>query len=74
MGPKWQAKFVKQLCTVVMNDLIATVKSGRVNSEWDGHEMRELIKDRFASVSGRGLLNGKRKRDYKNHCLVNNLP
>jgi hypothetical protein len=68
-----QIKFIEAICDDVVRELKFTVHADKIPSEWDGHELRELIKDRFAMVS-LNTLQGKRKRDYKNHCIVNNLP
>jgi hypothetical protein len=70
---KEQTRFITNICNNVRDDLTRMVKDDKIPDSWDGHELREFIKDRSALVSF-GTLQGKRKRDYKNHCIINNLP
>jgi len=74
MNAKEQKAFVRDLGKNVLAELYADVDEGRIPKEWDGIELRQLMADRFdACVFKKGYLEGKRKRDYKNTVLVNNL-
>ena len=55
----------------VRKDLLANVY--KTPQEWDGIELRQWIADRFQGSVFHNILSGKRKRDYKNAVLVNNL-
>jgi hypothetical protein len=69
-----QAIFIDQLVHSVKSDLVKLATSGKLPEDWDGTELRWLIADKFADVviGGAGKAS-KRKREYKNTCLVNNL-
>lgn len=60
----------------VIEDLRQEVKkrTDRMPEDWDGHEIRQFIADYYTSnfIFGTALT-GKRKKDYKNTCLVDNL-
>lgn len=62
-----------------VEDLIANVKDGllravdRLPAEWDGHELRQLVADRFAEVSWALKNNKKRLKDYRNFMNTHSL-
>lgn len=62
-----------------MNGLISNVRKSLLDNinkhplEWDGHELRRLIAERFALADISDLMNGKRARDYRNEVLVRNI-
>lgn len=65
-------KFVHQIVNDLKNEILMRVD--RMPEEWDGHEIRQFVADYYTGnylVST--ALSGKRKRDYKNTCLVDNL-
>lgn len=68
-----QQALVKGL-TQTLYDLLRThFVNGTIPKEWDGHELRELVF--LAAKEARSShLKGKRKKDFNNYCLVNNLP
>ena len=65
--------------TVFINELIDNVKAhvlekvDKYPDEWDGVELRWLIRDYFDLAIFSGGKKQKRLKDYKNECLVNNL-
>ena len=71
MSRKQQRQFVKELIRNVQADLLSIVD--RVPEEWDGHELRQWIADRFDAASF--TLDGMkaRKRAYKNAIITLNL-
>ena len=71
MNNKEQKQWIKGLINNVLRDILE--ESEKYPSNWDGIELRERIKDAFDSVVIKGVLTGKRKRDYKNFILVNGL-
>lgn len=79
---KEKRRFIRQLIRSVANDLITDVQ--KMPSEWDGHELRELIAERFnrcRSLSDRCYFNNpsgmradrKRLRAYRSECYNRNL-
>jgi hypothetical protein len=58
--------FIHDLCENVKNSLLDSVD--RMPEEWDGHELRQLIADRFALASWtlKEKNNRRRYRAYKN--------
>lgn len=61
-------KFVRDLSSSIIDDIILKIKSGSVPDEWDGIELRWLLADAFARQAY-----GKMSKEYKNDVLVNNL-
>lgn len=70
-GKKEKIRFVKELVGSVQQSIIALINEGKVPEEWDGHELRHLIADRFKSNTTKLAL--KRRREYNNTVLVENL-
>lgn len=72
-----QEEFVNELVENVRKDVVRQIMSGRIPSEWDGHELRQLLADRFAQAARMSDAmkdkRGKRRREYDNTVIVNNL-
>ena len=68
-----QVNFIKELSNNVTSELLSDVQAGKTPDTWDGVELRKLLADRFARVVFLGTLTGKRKREYNNTVLVNDL-
>jgi hypothetical protein len=66
-----QETFITELIRNVEKDLLARVP--KLPDEWDGHELRQLIADRFQEVSFTLKQNKSRYRAYKNEVLVRDL-
>ena len=64
--------FVDDLCWSITNTIKENV--AKMPEEWDGHELRQYIRDKYAELStcGDGL-KGKRLKAYKNEVIVRNL-
>jgi hypothetical protein len=82
MTREQQAEFVSEIIDSVKADLLAKV--GNTPEEWDGHQLRAWIAERFAqNVIGyfraelklKAAYDSTRKtlREYQNDVLVNNL-
>lgn len=80
MNKKDQRKFLKGLAREVVADLLS--RSSKWPSEWDGHELRALLQDRFAIANmGKCKDDGSerepdekvRRRAYQNECITRNL-
>lgn len=70
-----KVNFVRDISNRVRDDIIQKIKDGKVLNEWDGHELRTLLRDRHeesASMSKQAM-KGKRGKVYRNHVLVANL-
>ncbi len=52
-------------------ELIKKVQDGRIPESWDGHELRELLADKFAAERSEPLSNkrGARYKAYRNALL-----
>ncbi len=64
--------FIKGLIEAVETEIMN--KTGKMPETWDGYELRWYIKDKFSEVVwGDMRKSTKRKRDYNNTILVDNL-
>lgn len=71
MNKDEQRAFVTELINNVKEDLLSNVK--RVPEDWDGHELRQWIADRFQAASYTLKEQRSRYRAYKNAVRVHNL-
>ena len=65
MTKKHQKKFVTDLCNSVKQEVISKIESGKIPPNWDGFELRELLKEKFTAESY--LCNDKRSKRYKEY-------
>lgn len=68
-----QKLFVYQLGNSIVHELIQQIDRGNIPPHWDGIELRELLADKFARETYHELMRGKRKKDYNNTVIINNL-
>lgn len=72
-----QIKFVRELSKNIANQVIDSIKKGRVPDSWDGHEFRLLLAEKHASSGRMSSLSGEtrssRARDYRNTVNIQNL-
>ena len=72
-----QRRFVKELTKTITDEILAIIHRGGIPDTWDGHEIRCLMADRYEASATMTIVRrnprGARAREYKNHCLVNNL-
>ncbi len=73
MTGKEKIDFVHSLCDNVKIEICSKIDSGRIPDNWDGTELRELLKDNFKKESIFRDKREKRYQDYKNTVLVNNI-
>ena len=71
MTKREQARFIRELTGNVTRDLLATVP--KLPDTWDGHELRQLIADRFALSSFTLKEDRRRWRAYQNTIITENL-
>ncbi len=67
-------EFILELIDSVRSDIHAD--AAKVPENWDGHELRRWIADRFERSANMGTVmrpRSRRLRDYKNEILVRNL-
>lgn len=73
MNLKEQHAFIRELCDNVRDSLLKR----QFPEEWDGHELRVLIAERFEQAAQMSLIKRepqrKRARDYRNTVLVTAL-
>ena len=65
-----KAEFVANLCDTVRDDILKKVS--QMPDEWDGHELRQFIKDKFAEVAWVKMDRGRKAR-YRNEVVCRNL-
>lgn len=68
-----QITFVEELSKNVTDEILMLIGKGKTPDNWDGIELRQLLADRFSAAVLKGTLKGKRKREYTNTCLIENL-
>jgi hypothetical protein len=74
MTPIEKRAFIDELISNVHRDIVDRIP--HMPSEWDGHEIRRYIADKFADSAmslGSDKSFARRFREYKNEVLVRNL-
>lgn len=66
-----QTKFVEELTENIKRSIINKIELGYVPENWDGIELRWYLAERFNQATY--PYSKKRKRDYNNTILINNL-
>lgn len=67
-------QIVNELCHNMARHIGNLVDEGHIPKSWDGHELRQLLKDKFASATYLDKDRGDRRfKEYKNTVIVNNL-
>jgi len=65
-------RFVRELFSSVQRTVLENV--AKMPEEWDGHELRQYIADKFdGCISDFMHRGGARKRAYENEIVVRNL-
>ena len=72
MDRKNKVLFVKNLTASICNEVVSKIEQGKIPEEWDGMELREILKEKFSREAGY-LTSRIRKREYNNTVIVNNL-
>lgn len=75
MNQEAKIAFIAKLTGSICNELTAKVRDGRIPENWDGHELRELLADKFTAERSEPLSNKRsaRYKAYRNAVLTNNL-
>lgn len=73
MNKDEQIVFVKALTEDLAKQLIIKIENGRIPESWDGLELRWLIQEQVTWNNYSSKTMKKRKREFKNTCLVNGL-
>lgn len=76
MTKREKTKFIRDLIAAVQKDIVKKV--GEMPEEWDGHELRRYVADKFEESSMTIKRKGdpemrRRRRRYENEVLVRNL-
>lgn len=64
-------QFVQRILHDLKHEILRRVP--KFPEEWDGHEIRQFISDYYNEHYAKYMLQGKRLKEYKNICLINNL-
>jgi len=71
LNKKEKAQFIKEMSDGVKEHMLSNLKDGDVPEDWDGNELRHwMLSIVQAKVVGRPL-EGKRKKEFKNHLIIN---
>lgn len=75
MNASEKIDFIQGLTASIASELIDKVNAGSIPEGWDGHELRQLLADKFAFETTRifGNKRSGRVRNYHNTVIVNNL-
>jgi len=73
MTKQEQTRFVHELMDNIRARIIADIELDKTPTNWDGHELRQLIADRVAVAAFTLKEQKARYREYQNTVLVNNL-
>jgi len=65
--------FIRNLCNSIRDEAMRSVTAERIPDNWDGVEIRQFLADKFSSETYPSLLMGKRRREFENTVIVNNL-
>jgi hypothetical protein len=71
MTKEEQVRFVEELTDNLKAHMLDTINHGHVPQDWDGHELRHwalsVVQNKFVFRP----LEGKRKKEFKNHLIIN---
>lgn len=73
MSQNDQINFVTELCGNIAGEVKRAILEGKIPDDWDGHELRRYLADRFeqsAAMSDCMKVRSKRFRAYRNHILI----
>lgn len=75
MTPEEQMNFACELIENVKKDIVHKILVPGLPAEWDGHELREYIAEKFGDCRSRLMTEPRspRRRKYKNTVLVSDL-
>lgn len=75
MTKEQKMEFVVNLTTSIQKEVLQKIASERIPKEWDGHQLREYLADKFAWERTELMKRARSrlKKAYENECLVRNL-
>ena len=71
MDKAQQNQIASDLCDNLKKSILENLS--KVPENWDGFELRQWVSDYFSANMNYKPITGKRLKDYKNDCLINNL-
>lgn len=70
-----QMQFVMDLTNNIKAAVLDLIKHGKIPAEWDGHELRCFLAERFDDAASATVIRrekrSRRTREYHNYVLVN---
>ena len=68
-------RFIENICNSVKKEIKSKIENNKTPENWDGIELRELLKIKFGNESYyfEGKKKQKRYKDFINTCIVENL-
>lgn len=73
MNTEEQKTFVRELSETIAADICEQIDAGKIPENWDGIELRNLLKYRHSSSARMYSGTSKRIRNANNTILINNL-
>ena len=73
MEKEEQKTFVTSLMSAMTKEIMDLIDNGKIPEEWDGIELRWLIRDKAVCAIGKRISTLTRRRNYNNRVLVDNL-
>lgn len=71
MNKNEKRSFIRQLSRNIINEALSNIP--KMPENWDGHELRLYLADRFRAAVMSNCMQGKRLKEYKNTIIINNL-
>jgi hypothetical protein len=73
MNKKEKVDFVSSMCSSIREEIQQHIIQDRIPDEWDGHELRQLLAEKFQWETVMTDKRSRRYREYKNDVITKNL-
>lgn len=73
MNAPEKREFVNELVKNVADEIIANIDANKIPEDWDGIELRWYLADKFGDCVFGGVGSKRRKAEYNNTVLTNDL-
>lgn len=64
MSKQAKIRLVKDITNRIRDEVVKLIRDERIPDHWDGIELRQLLADRFASLTLKGMTSPLRKRRF----------
>jgi hypothetical protein len=73
MNLQEKRQFINDLVKSVVDEIVQDIDYGKIPEDWNGIELRWLLAYRFADSQYNRAFDKKRKAEFNNTVLINNL-